>query len=199
MAGYIRAHPDGGAVPGVSNVNFNAGQVIANAAIVPVTDGYIDIALTGAGSLRMVVDVDGYFSANTAGAVSAFVPVTPFRRLDTRTISHGTLPAGDYYSLPMADDFWGNVLPTVTGVVSDATVTQTTAASGDLVVFPDNSSSTTGELEIPLSSNVNFTKGATVPNMEITAPGTDGNVDFLNQSAGGLQLIVDVSGYFESE
>jgi hypothetical protein len=77
-AGYIRAYPDGGTEPGVSNVNFVANQTIPNAAIVPVgADGDIDIALTGPGSARMVVDVNGYFSANTKEAPGARRPSAP--------------------------------------------------------------------------------------------------------------------------
>ena len=197
--GYVKAYPDGGTVPVVSNVNFGAGQVIANAAIVPIgADGDIDIALTGSGSARMVVDVDGYFSTNAAEAPSAYVAVAPFRWLDTRKISGGALPSQFYYPLSMGTDLWGNVLPTITGVVSNATVTAPTATSGDLVVFPDNLLPS-GYPDIPSTSTLNFTENATVPNMEVTAPAADGDVDFLNQSAGSLQLIVDVSGYFESE
>jgi len=86
-----------------------------------------------------------------------------------------------------------------TGVVTNTTVTQATATSGDLVVFPDKRDPSAGYLVVPTTSTLNFTKGATVPNLTITAPGTDGKVDLLNQSAGSLHLIVDVYGYFQSE
>ena len=197
LPSYITAYPDGSTKPSASNVNFTAGQTVANAAIVPVSaGGYIDIALA-AGSTRMVVDVDGYFSANTTEAVSAFEPTTPYRYLDTRTITNGTLKAGYYYYLPLGDDYWGNVDSTVTGVVTNTTVTQPTAASGDLDVFPDNTSG--GSLVIPTVSSLNFTKNATVPNLVFGTPGTDGNVDFLNKSTGNLQLIVDIFGFFQSK
>jgi hypothetical protein len=197
-AGYIRAYPDNGTVPGVSNVNFTANQVIANAAIVPVgSDGSIDVVVTGNTSLQMIVDVTGYFTANTAESISSYEPVTPFRYLDTRQITNGALPGGYYYHLPLGTDFWGNVEPSVTGVVTNATVTQVAATSGDLIVFPDNKGSN-GYPVIPNTSTLNFTKSATVPNLSISAPGSDGDVDYLNQSAGSLQLIVDVSGYFQS-
>jgi hypothetical protein len=197
-AGYIRAYPDNGTVPGVSNVNFTANQVIANAAIVPVgADGYIDVVLTGGGSLRMIVDVNGYFTANMSESISSYEPVTPFRYLDTRQITDGALPSGYYYYLPLGTDFWGNVVPLITGVVSNATVTAPTAVNGDLIVFPDNTGSN-GYPVIPTTSTLNFVKGATVPNLSISAPGSDGDIDYYNQSAGSLQLIVDVSGFFQS-
>ena len=196
--GFITAYPDGGAVPSSSNVNFGPGEAIANAAIVPIgKDGYIDIVLPTAGSIRMVVDVDGYFTPNTAEADSSYEPVSPNRWLDTRTIKNGTLQAGWYYYLPFGTNLWDQVDPTISGVVTNATVTDVTALSGDLVVFPQSFLGN-GELNVPASSTLNFTKGATVPNLAVTSPGQSGDVDFYNQSAGNLQLIVDVFGYFQN-
>ena len=198
VAGYVRAYPDGTTAPSVSNVNFNAGATVANAAIVPIgADGYIDIVLPTPGSVRMVVDVDGYFTTNTAQADSSYEPIAPERWLDTRTIKNGVLPAGDYYYVPLGTNDWGDVDPTISGVVTNATVTQPTAVSGDLVVFPESFLGN-GNLDVPTSSTLNFTKNATVPNMEITAPGDYGDVDYLNQSDGSIQLIVDLFGYFQN-
>lgn len=198
-AGYISAYPDGGTVPSSSNVNFGPGQTIANAAIVPIgSDGYADIVLPTTGSIRMVVDVDGYFTPNTSEADSTYEPVAPERWLDTRTIKNGELQAGWYYSLPFGTNLWDNVDPTISGVVTNATVTEPTAVSGDLVVFPE-SLVDGNQLNVPTSSTLNFTKGATVPNLAITAPGQSGDVDFLNQSDGNIQLVVDLFGYFQND
>lgn len=192
----VTAYPDGTTQPKVSNLNFSSGQAIANAAIVPIgADGDIDI-VTPVGSNRMIVDVDGYFSANTGEAPSAYEPVTPYRYLDSRTIKNGALDAHYFYHLPLGQDWWGNVDSAVTGVVTNTTVTSVTATSGDLDVFPDNY--VNGNLDVPTISSLNFTKGATVPNLVFSTPGTDGNVDFLNNSAGSLQLVVDVFGVFQS-
>lgn len=76
-------------------------------------------------------------------------------------------------------------------------MTQPTAVSGDLVVFPESLQSN-GKPNVPLSSTLNFTKNATVPNLEITAPGDYGDVDYLNQSSGSIQLVVDLFGYFQN-
>jgi hypothetical protein len=198
VAGYVRAYPDGTTEPSVSDVNFNAGATVANAAIVPIgADGYVDIVLPTPGSVRMVVDVDGYYTTNTAEADSSYEPTTPVRWLDTRTISNGALQAGYYYYLPLGTNDWGDLDPTISSVVTNATVTEPTAVSGDLVVFPE-AFLNNGNLNVPTSSTLNFTKNATVPNMEITAPGDYGDVDYLNQSSGSIQLIVDVFGYFQN-
>ncbi|MBR7832280.1 PKD domain-containing protein [Actinospica durhamensis] len=191
----VVAYPDGGSEPTVSNVNFSSGQTIANAAIVPIgSDGYIDIR-TPVGSNRMVVDVDGYFSANLTEAPSAYEPSYPFRDLDTRE-GGGPLPGYYYEWLPLGLDWWGNLYPSpVTGIVTNVTVTQV-LANGVLTAFPDNTIN--GYLDVPNASSLNFTKGSTVANLVFSTPGGDGKADYLNNSPNSLQLIVDVFGYFQS-
>ncbi|MBR7839764.1 hypothetical protein KDL01_41355 [Actinospica durhamensis] len=187
----VVAYPDGGSEPTVSNVNFSSGQTIANAAIVPIgSDGYIDIR-TPVGSNRMVVDVDGYFSANLTEAPSAYEPVTPFRAVDTRQDGGPLYPGGSWH-VPFGLDRSGNLdNPPVTGAVTNVTVTSVTA-SGVLAVYPNDDG-------IPNASSLNFTKGSTVANLVFSTPGPDGNTDYLdNSSAAWLQLIVDVFGYFQS-
>lgn len=87
--GYIVAWPDGAAKPtSGSNVNFAAGQTVANQATVPVTDGKIDVQYAGAGTVQLVVDLEGYY---TASAPAYSVPATErFTAPDTpQTISTG--------------------------------------------------------------------------------------------------------------
>jgi hypothetical protein len=60
-SGYLAVFPKGGVVPVVSTINFSAGQVIANAAIVPLgTDGAITAFTAGAGG-DLLIDTNGYF------------------------------------------------------------------------------------------------------------------------------------------
>ena len=81
--GYLTMWPVGASQPLVSTLNSLAGQVVANAAIVPAgTNGAIDVYATN--STDVIIDVNGYFGpAGNAGAMS-FVPVTPCRVEDTR-------------------------------------------------------------------------------------------------------------------
>jgi hypothetical protein len=66
--GFFFLWPAGGAIPGVSTINFNAGEpAIANGAIVPLAaavgndlSGAYGTAL-GTGTAHVVVDVTGYF------------------------------------------------------------------------------------------------------------------------------------------
>ena len=62
--GYITAYPDGSANPGTSNVNFTAGQTVANLAVVPSAGNSqaIDIDNVSPGFDEVIVDVLGYFA-----------------------------------------------------------------------------------------------------------------------------------------
>jgi hypothetical protein len=84
IGGYITAYADGASRPGTSTVNYATGQTVANNAIVPVrVDGSIDLTdiMNAAGSLNLVVDVEGYFST---GGLWAYVPTSPSRVFDSR-------------------------------------------------------------------------------------------------------------------
>lgn len=195
--GNVVAWPDGAAQPTASNLNYSAGQTVANAAIVPVQDGYIDLAKQGSGGVAMIVDVEGYFTSG-AGS-SAYLPITPSRLFDSRKLSNGKLPAGYSYDLPIDQDTSGDVLPGVTALVLNSTVTNVTAG-GYLTVFPDNTDGTNGEPLVPDASNLNFGAGATVPNLTFATPGSDGTVDFYNGSVrSSLDLIVDLFGYYQND
>ena len=58
-AGFLVAWPMGGAVPPVSVLNFNAGQTVANAAIVPLGTGAMTVNVSAA--THVILDVNGYF------------------------------------------------------------------------------------------------------------------------------------------
>jgi hypothetical protein len=69
----------------------------------------------------------------------------------------------------------------------NVTVTQPTAG-GYLTVYPHGAA-------LPLSSNLNFSAGQTVPNL-VTTMVTDGKVNFHNGSAGTVHVVADVEGYY---
>ncbi|MFJ7592742.1 hypothetical protein ACIQZO_36280 [Streptomyces sp. NPDC097617] len=203
--GHLTVFPSGQAAPDTSSLNFGAGQTIANSVIVPVgKDGKVSFRNGAYAGADVVVDVVGYYSPDSKGA---FVPVAPFRRLDTREPQdpyHGAIPGG--YFLPVifspsaADDG-------VSGYVLNATVTNT-ANSGFLSVAPDPNSledyrnGTTEPVEAPGSSTLNWLgKGRTVANLVQASSGENGIVDFFNQSWeewATTDLVVDFFGYYET-
>ena len=57
---YLTLYPTGGTLPVVSTLNFNGGEIAANAAIVPAgTSGSIDVWCTA--GVNLVIDINGYF------------------------------------------------------------------------------------------------------------------------------------------
>jgi len=209
--GVLTAYPDGEAAPSTSNVNYGHDQTIANAAVVPVgADGKIDIANAmagGSGGTDVVIDVVGYYSASGTGA---YVPVEPFRYLDTRqsTWKDGPLEPGaaSYFALPMGLDSNDDNQPGITGIVANATVTQT-GGSGYLAVAPDPNSyqdyqdGTAVQPTPPTSSTLNWAKGQTVPNLAQISTGSTGIIDFWNlgSPAGPTALVIDVFGYYQND
>ncbi|GAA2146983.1 hypothetical protein GCM10009760_37330 [Kitasatospora kazusensis] len=193
-SGYLTAFPDGTALPTASNLNYSPGQTVANAVIVPVgADGKIKIYNGSWGSADVVVDVVGYYSPT---GVSSFIPVTPFRWLDTRTWGKGPLyDSSHYYIYSRFGD------PGDTGFVLNTTVTNTTAG-GYLTVSPDPNDIAAYQNKYatwpsrPLVSTLNWKQGDTVPNLVQATPGPGGIVDFWNTGAGVADLVVDVSGYY---
>ena len=118
-----------------------------------------------------------------------FVALTPARIMDTRmgTGASGPVTAGE--TIPLQVDGAGGVPASgVSAVVLNVTVTQP-QVGGYVTVFPVGSNQ-------PPTSNLNFNPGETIPNLVIAPVGADGKVDFHNGSAGTIQIIADVSGWF---
>ncbi|MDP9219361.1 MAG: hypothetical protein M3P23_02350 [Actinomycetota bacterium] len=129
--------------------------------------------------------------AAVATLAGGFVPLTPFRVLDTRhaigapthkVASNATL------SFTAAGGAAAPVPPSVSAVVLNVTVTGT-LSSGFITAFP----STTVR---PTVSNLNFAKGQTVANLVTVPVGPDGKVSLYNGSAGSVDLLADVAGYY---
>ncbi|MFG2990973.1 hypothetical protein ACGFZK_17085 [Streptomyces sp. NPDC048257] len=203
--GHLTVFPSGQTAPDTSSLNFGAGQTIANSVIVPVgKDGKISFRNGAYAGADVVVDVVGYYSPDSKGA---FVPVAPFRRLDTREAQdpyHGVIPGGYYKPVvfsPRPED------DGVSGYVLNATVTNT-GNTGFLSVAPDPNSlddynnGTAEPAEAPGSSTLNWLgKGRTVANLVQASSGENGIVDFFNQSWeewATTDLVVDVFGYYET-
>jgi hypothetical protein len=76
----------------------------------------------------------------------------------------------------------------VRAVALNVTVTGPTVG-GFVTVYPDG-------LTRPNTSNLNFTKGETIPNQVVVPVGSDGKIDFYNL-AGATNVVVDLAGYFQ--
>ncbi|MET9958042.1 PKD domain-containing protein [Streptomyces sp. NPDC006326] len=196
--GHLTAYPSGQQAPNTSNVNFRAGQTVANSVIVPLgSDGRINVFNGAWAGADVIVDVVGYYSPDSAGS---FMSVAPHRMLDTRSWGYGPMYARGYIWMPISHGEEG-----IAGYVLNTTVTNT-KDSGFLSVAPDSNTpdqydnGTEVPLTRPTSSTLNWTAGKTVPNLvQASSGGVNGVVDFWNQSFNTTDLIVDIFGYYETK
>ncbi|HET7467626.1 MAG TPA: fibronectin type III domain-containing protein [Candidatus Dormibacteraeota bacterium] len=181
--------PAGAPQPLASNLNFVVGQTVPNRVIVKLGAGGGVNFYNYSGHADVVVDVVGWF---TDGSVplggSRFVGVTPARILDTRNSS--SLGPGGTLVLPVAGHggvpSMGSGVPP-TAVILNVTVTNPSTASS-LTVWPDGSAR-------PTTSDLNFVRGLTVPNLVVEKLGPSGSIDIFNPS-GTVDVVVDVVGWF---
>lgn len=189
---FLTVYPGDQSRPSTSNLNFSAGETVANQVTVPVgANGTVAFA-DASGSTDVVADLAGYYTLDKAAAT--YVPDGPTRLLDTRagTGTNGVkapVPGGHSIGLQIAG-VQGVPATGVTAVVMNVTATDTTA-NGFLTVYPDGQ-------KVPTSSSVNFTKGATVPNLVTVPVGTDGKADFYN-SGGTTDIVADLEGYYVAD
>jgi hypothetical protein len=196
--GFFTVYPsDLGAVPGTSNVNFQAGGRATPGLVFTElsADGRVSV-FNGLGTADVIIDLFGYFAPTAGGGSNGLLaPVTPARLLDTRnaTTIDGQFvnggPLGADVSLKVAGR--GGVPATgATTVVLNVTVNQPTA-QGFLTVWPEGA--------MPTVSNLNFEGGQTVANLVAVKVGADGNVRFhadAGNLTGNVQVIADVVGYY---
>jgi RHS repeat-associated protein len=190
---YVSVWPAGQPRPDPgSTLNTTAGVDIASFAQVKVgTGGQISV-YNQAGSINLVLDVEGYYlDAGQAGR-DLYVPISPRRVYDNRTpMVHGATRA---VTVAGARDLsTGTVVVPSAGVTAVAlSVTAVTPGrNGHMDVFPD------GELR-PTISTLNFTAAdAAMTGTVIAKVGTGGRVNVYNFNA-TPGLVIDVQGYFQS-
>ncbi|GAA2134326.1 hypothetical protein GCM10009760_11490 [Kitasatospora kazusensis] len=116
---------------------------------------------------------------------ATFQPLPPQRILDNR----GT-PTEAHSEYTLQVNGQGGIPSTgVSAVVLNVTVTGTSTA-GFLTAYPHGT-------QRPLSSNINWTAGQTIPNL-VTVPVVDGKVNLYNGAAGRTSFIADVQGYYST-
>ncbi|MCA4132470.1 carboxypeptidase-like regulatory domain-containing protein [Arthrobacter sp. M4] len=184
-AGFITAYASGGTVPGASNVNYGPAQTVPNLVVAPIgADGKVSLKNSSSGSVQLIADVSGYFIGGATTDTGSFQSLAPKRFLDTRNSS--ALAAGGTTSFQVAGV---NGIPAgASAVVFNLTVTEPKSA-GFITAYASGSPT-------PGSSNVNYGPAQTVPNLVIAPIGPDGRVNLRNTSAGSVQVIADVAGYF---
>jgi len=181
-AGFARAWPAGEAMPLAANINYAAGQTLANQVQVKLGAGGAVQLYSSFGCPRAAVDVLGYFAGGEAGS-GGFVAISPTRVLDSRYggiclgAGGGAVPFAGFFGVPTDAD----------AVVINVTAVLPTAA-GYLTVWP-------GAATMPQTSTLNFLAGQVVSNLASVKIGTDGTIrGFTNN--GCPNLVVDLYGYY---
>ena len=188
-AGYLRAFASGAIEPDTSNLNFVAGQTVAD--LVTATlgpNGLVRVRNGSPGSLDLVADVEGWIatSAATAGGSGRYTALQPARLVDTRSGS-GSLRPGQSLTVAVG----GNGGVPVSG--ASAVVLNVTAANpqsaGYMSLYPTGG-------DRPPTSDLNFRAGQTVGELVIVKLGAGGGVDFFNGGTGSVDIVTDLIGWY---
>jgi len=192
---YLTVWPAGTTQPLASNLNFVAGETVANNVVVAVPQtganaGEVSI-YNATGNADVVVDVSGYYGTGSSG--TKFTPMVPYRICDTRPTSLSGLNdacTGEILAagMPLALQVTGvgGIPGGATSVVLNVTVTDTSAPDY-LTIYPDGTSR-------PVVSSLNWTPGETVASGVTATLGSDGELDFYIPN-GQADLVVDVVGW----
>jgi VCBS repeat-containing protein len=180
-AGYIRVTPDlSDSQTAVQE--FRAGQTISNLFTVELVNGRVQIRIS-AGSARVQVDINGYFSVSSVSTGDVFHPVSTARVLAAGT----TVTATSDVHLTVAGEAGvpGSGATAIAGVVEVSGPT----AAGYVRVNPDGVVSQT--------ANQEFVAGQTISDAVAVGLSDAGGIQ-VHISAGRALLLVDIAGWFGS-
>jgi hypothetical protein len=184
-SGFITVYPCGENVPTASNLNFVAGQTVANAMTVKLSDSD-NVCIFTSSTTQLIVDVmGGYRLYGGSGSQS----VTPTRLLDTREavgVPVRSKAGADSTTLLRVDGAGGVPASGATAVTLNVTVDQPESA-GFVTVYPCGES-------VPAASNLNYAVGQTIANLVTVKVGQDGDVCFYTSSS--THLIADLSAWY---
>lgn len=179
-AGYVTAYPAGGERPPTSSLNFGQGATRANLAFVTL-DASGAFELYAQTPAHLIVDLVGYLRPGVGGA---YMPIVPRRTYDSRTESRGKLRGQETRKIPLSGR--AASVPEGGAVLANVTAAEPTSAG----FFTAGASG-------PVASSVNFTAGATVPNLVATWTDASGDGYFYNHT-GSAHIVVDVLGVFST-
>ena len=181
LPGFLSVGPV--ATTAVSNINYGAGQTIATLVTAQLGAGGTVTVTNAGGPVQVVADVQGYFTADTSGAV--YVPLTPTRLVDTRVGKGIAAPIGAAGSAAVQVAGAAGVPLGATAVVVNLTAVSPTGP-GFLSAGPAASTKT---------SVLNFATGGTVANLVMAQLSPTGTLTLSNGASTPVNVIADVQGY----
>jgi hypothetical protein len=200
-ASYLTVFPPG-RFGETSSVNWASGETVPNAVITKLEPSLGLVAFANdTGNVDVLVDINGYFDDGQPSSPSSpgfrFRSFAPRRIVDTRS---GIVPAGSFspnsFNLGPGES---RVVRAVGGPVDEAAVAvavnitvDARTSSGYLNMYPLGLDPALGTR----TSTLNFVAGRAVANAAIATVGIDGQLVITNNSAGYVELLVDLSGEF---
>ena len=194
--------------PSFSTLNLLAGAVEANRVMVqlgPASPGGNDTSVcvyNAAGTINVILDANGWYGAGSAAVGSQYQPIAPSRVCDTRfgtpACTKAAIGAAAKRLSGVAGDagvpaFGGGT--NVVAVIANLTAVAPTQRTF-LTVYPANL------LSWPNVSDVSVNAGEVLPNLAVVAldiaasDPNDGKV-FIYNSAGTVNAIIDIEGWFQ--
>jgi hypothetical protein len=178
--GFLTVWPCEDARPNASNLNFMAGDVIANGVIAPAGNSGVVCAFSSVPT-DLIVDLAGWFPGET------FTGVTPTRLLDTRDGGAKVASGGVVEVLVRSPAM---AVPADAAALSlNVTVTEA-EGEGYLTVWPC-------DVDRPLASNLNFEAGQTIANNVMSTLGASGRVCAF--ASAPTHVIVDIAGWVNGD
>ncbi|MDQ1245874.1 MAG: hypothetical protein QG597_241, partial [Actinomycetota bacterium] len=199
-SGYLGLPTDAVTPPSAAAITFRAGETIANGITTTLTPAR-SIYLYAAVDAEAAVDVLGYYIpaalAGSAGDHGKFTAITPVRAYSSLVDPQGALaptaPNQPPRTIKLATSQAGApILPAgATSVAYNITVVKPDQA-GHLRVMPGNQQSSA-------ASAINWaTKGDTIANGLVVNVDGAGAINVANWSAGKVNFLVDVVGYYSA-
>lgn len=192
---YLTAYPADVTRPNVSSVNVTASLTAANLVTLPLhANGSVSV-YNSSGSVQVLIDVLGYYSAVDPGnGNGGYSQVTPRRKFDSRDTASFTkgFPFADGGGVVVDYDF-GSAAKNDAVTAMVVTITVVSPTVGGYVVAWDGSGTS-----LPQTSTLNFRSGQTVANLAIIPRGQDGSFPAITAvvrvPGGTAHLLVDSIG-----
>lgn len=190
--GFVSVYPGDSSRPVTSTINFSSnGDSFTNSTIVPVgANGAIDLYSASPGTVQLIVDLDGYFTTNTAATGAAgYVPLSTPARIVSNAPIGATATVSEQISGITAG---GTTIPGgVTAIAANLTAINTADQTGHMNAYRDGDACACDGI-----SNLTYPAGAAQAAMFLIPVGADGKIDIYNYSAAGITFDLDLTGYF---
>jgi hypothetical protein len=182
--GFVTVYPCGENVPNASNLNYAAGQTIANLVTVKLgQDG--NVCFYTSGSAHLIADLAAWYQPSLP---AGFKELAPVRVLDSRNAvgvaGRALFGAGSVTALAVAGR--GGVPATGAEAVTLNITVDQPQGGGFVTVFPCGQ-------EVPTASNLNYARGQTIANLVTVKLASNGTVCIYTSAS--AHLLADAAGY----